>query len=250
MGNVCLSTKALSVGYAGRTVVEDISLQVRSGEILSVIGPNGSGKTTLLKTLIRQLPPISGSIELAGRPLTELSDREVSRSLATVLTGRPEPELMRCGELIALGRYPYTGTLGILSDQDRRAVASAMELVGVSSLADRDFGQISDGQRQRVLLCRAICQEPEVLILDEPTTYLDLKHKLGFMRLLLQLAREQNLAVMLSLHDLALAQAFSDRVICLQNGRVDRCGSAAEVFSGSYIEQLFDLAPGDAELFL
>ncbi|MBR1457532.1 MAG: ABC transporter ATP-binding protein, partial [Oscillospiraceae bacterium] len=150
----CLETRELAVGYDGRSVVEKISIQALPGEVLSVVGPNGAGKTTLIRTLIRQLPPVGGTILLSGSPLRELSDLAVARSLAAVLTGKPDTELIRCEEVVALGRYPYTGRLGILSDEDRRKVAQAMELVGVSDLAGRDFERISDGQRQRVLLAR------------------------------------------------------------------------------------------------
>ena len=250
MANAILQTRALSVGYEGRAVVEDIHFQARSGEILSIIGPNGAGKSTLIKTLIRQLPPVCGEVELDGQPLSRLPDRDAARILAAVLTRRPEPELMRCEDVVALGRYPYTGRLGILSEADRRKVAEAMELVGVRDLADRDFEQISDGQRQRVLLARAICQEPRILILDEPTSYLDLKHKLDFLQLLQALSRRQNLAVIMSMHELALAKAFSDSVLCLRNGHVDRQGAPEEIFTADYVEQLFRLKPGSAAYFL
>lgn len=250
MQQTCLSTRALSVGYAGRAVVENIELSAVPGEILSVIGPNGAGKTTLIRTLIRQLEPVSGCVLLDGRELSRLPDAQIARSLAAVLTGRPEPELMRCEEVVALGRYPYTGRLGILSAEDRKKVAETMELVGVSELAAADFEQISDGQRQRVLLARALCQEPRVLILDEPVSYLDLKHKLDFLQLLRRLTREHGLAVIMSIHELSLASRFSDAVLCLRDGRVDRSGSPEEIFSRDYIERLFSLDPGSADIFL
>ncbi|MBQ9249078.1 MAG: ABC transporter ATP-binding protein [Oscillospiraceae bacterium] len=250
MKTASIRTQALTIGYEGQTVVENIELQAYPGQIISVLGPNGAGKTTLIRTLMGQLPPICGRIELGGTPLSDLSDRQVASSLAVVLTERPEPELMRCKELVALGRYPYTGRLGLLSAEDWQKVEGAMALVGVSELADRDFDRISDGQRQRVLLARAICQEPEVLILDEPTSYLDLKHKLEFMQLLKRLSRERDLAVLMSIHELTLARNYSDEVVCLRDGRVDRSGPAGEVLTADYVEQLFDLSPGSAKMFL
>lgn len=245
-----IQARALTIGYEGQTVVEKIELQAFPGQIISVLGPNGAGKTTLIKTLMGQLPPIRGQIELGGMPLSELSDRQVASRLAVVLTERPEPELMRCRELVALGRYPYTGRLGLLSAEDWQKVDEGMALVGVSELADRDYDRISDGQRQRVLLARAICQKPEVLILDEPTSYLDLKHKLEFMQLLRRLSRERDLAVLMSIHELTLARNYSDEVICLRDGRVDRSGPTEEVLTEAYVEQLFDLCPGSAKMFL
>jgi len=250
MQQACLSTRDLSVGYAGRAVVENIELSAAPGEILSVIGPNGAGKTTLIRTLIRQLEPIRGSVLLDGQELSCLPGTQIARSLAAVLTGRPEPESMRCEEVVSLGRIPYTGRLGILSAGDKQKVAQTMALVGVSEFADADFEQISDGQRQRVLLARALCQEPRVLILDEPVSYLDLKHKLELLRLLRRLAREQGLAVIMSIHELSLARRFSDRVLCLKDGRVDRTGGPEEIFSPDYIERLFSLDAGSAEIFL
>ena len=239
-----LYTDKLSVGYGDRTVVSDIALSAEPGQILCLIGPNGAGKSTLLKTLLRLLPPTAGAVYLEGKELRAYSERELARRSAAMLTGRPEPELMKSAEVVAAGRYPYTGRLGILSEEDRRVVRESMEKVGVSELADTDFTHLSDGQRQRVLLARALCQEPRLLILDEPTSFLDIRHKLDFLQLLRELVRERQLAVVMSMHELELAQRFADRLLCIRDGRVDRAGSPEEIFSGGYIEQLYGLARG------
>ena len=239
-----LYTDKLSVGYGDRTVVSDITLSAEPGQILCLIGPNGAGKSTLLKTLLRLLPPTAGAVYLEGKELRTYSERELARRSAAMLTGRPEPELMKSAEVVAAGRYPYTGRLGILSEEDRRVVRESMEKVGVSELADTDFTHLSDGQRQRVLLARALCQEPRLLILDEPTSFLDIRHKLDFLQLLRELVRERQLAVVMSMHELELAQRFADRLLCIRDGRVDRAGSPEEIFSGGYIEQLYGLARG------
>ncbi len=239
-----LYTDKLSVGYGDRTVVSDIALSAEPGQILCLIGPNGAGKSTLLKTLLRLLPPAAGAVYLEGKELRTYSERELARRSAAMLTGRPEPELMKSAEVVAAGRYPYTGRLGILSEEDRRVVRESMEKVGVSELADTDFTHLSDGQRQRVLLARALCQEPRLLILDEPTSFLDIRHKLDFLQLLRELVRERQLAVVMSMHELELAQRFADRLLCIRDGRVDRAGSPEEIFSGGYIEQLYGLARG------
>ena len=239
-----LYTDKLSVGYGDRTVVFDIALSAEPGQILCLIGPNGAGKSTLLKTLLRLLPPTAGAVYLEGKELRAYSERELARRSAAMLTGRPEPELMKSAEVVAAGRYPYTGRLGILSEEDRRVVRESMEKVGVSELADTDFTHLSDGQRQRVLLARALCQEPRLLILDEPTSFLDIRHKLDFLQLLRELVRERQLAVVMSMHELELAQRFADRLLCIRDGRVDRAGSPEEIFSGGYIEQLYGLARG------
>ena len=239
-----LYTDKLSVGYGDRTVVSDIALSAEPGQILCLIGPNGAGKSTLLKTLLRLLPPTAGAVYLEGKELQAYSERELARHSAAMLTGQPEPELMKSAEVVAAGRYPYTGRLGILSEEDRRVVRESMEKVGVSELADTDFTHLSDGQRQRVLLARALCQEPRLLILDEPTSFLDIRHKLDFLQLLRELVRERQLAVVMSMHELELAQRFADRLLCIRDGRVDRAGSPEEIFSGGYIEQLYGLARG------
>ena len=239
-----LYTDKLSVGYGDRTVVSDIALSAEPGQILCLIGPNGAGKSTLLKTLLRLLPPAAGAVYLEGKELRTYSERELARRSAAMLTGRPEPELMKSAEVVAAGRYPYTGRLGILSEEDRRVVRESMEKVGVSELADTDFTRLSDGQRQRVLLARALCQEPRLLILDEPTSFLDIRHKLDFLQLLRELVRERQLAVVMSMHELELAQRFADRLLCIRDGRVDRAGSPEEIFSGGYIERLYGLARG------
>ena len=239
-----LYTDKLSVGYGDRTVVSDIALSAEPGQILCLIGPNGAGKSTLLKTLLRLLPPAAGAVYLEGKELRTYSERELARRSAAMLTGRPEPELMKSAEVVAAGRYPYTGRLGILSEEDRRVVRESMEKVGVSELADTDFTHLSDGQRQRVLLARALCQEPRLLILDEPTSFLDIRHKLDFLQLLRELVRERQLAVVMSMHELELAQRFADRLLCIRDGRVDRAGSPEEIFSGGYIERLYGLACG------
>ena len=239
-----LFAEHLNVGYKGEVVIGDIRLEAVPGQILTLIGPNGAGKSTILKTITRQLDPIGGVITLDGKDLKTLKERDIARSVAAVLTGRPTPELMTCWDVVSSGRYPYTGRLGILSSHDREKTEEAMALVRVESLRERDFNQISDGQRQRVLLARAICQEPRVLIMDEPTSFLDIKHKLDFLTLLRELVLSRDLAVILSLHELDLAQRYADRILCVRDGRVDRIGTPEEVFSEGYIEELYGVERG------
>ena len=239
-----LYAEHLNVGYKGEIVIGDILLEAVPGQILTLIGPNGAGKSTILKTITRQLDPIGGIITLDGQELKSLKERDIAKNVAAVLTGRPTPELMTCWDVVSSGRYPYTGRLGILSQHDREKTEEAMALVRVESLRERDFNQISDGQRQRVLLARAICQEPRVLIMDEPTSFLDIKHKLDFLTLLRELVLSKDLAVILSLHELDLAQRYSDRILCVRDGRVDRIGTPEEVFSEGYIEELYGVEQG------
>jgi iron complex transport system ATP-binding protein len=161
-----------------------------------------------------------------------------------MLTDRTKPELMTCHDIVAAGRYPYTGALGILSETDEKAIEDALELVHAREIAFRDFNAISDGQRQRVLLARALCQEPEIIVLDEPTSFLDIRHKLELLEILRHMAREQNITVILSLHEIDLAQKISDRVVCVKGDRIAGYGSAEEIFTEEKIRDLYELREG------
>ena len=240
-------TEGLTVGYRGVPLIRDIRIGLKRGEILTLIGPNGAGKTTVLKNIIRQLPPIQGALYLEGKDLQGVKSGELAQKLAVVLTARTRPELMTCEEVVAAGRYPYTGRFGLLSAEDRRAVGEAMELVHITALADRDFSQISDGQRQLVLLARALCQEPELLVLDEPTSFLDIRYKLEFLSVLQDLAHTRKMAVILSLHEIDLAGKISDQIACIRGDRVERCGPPEEILTGSYIRELYGLTAGSCD---
>ena len=239
-----VSTERLSVGYDGKPLIENIDIGVRRGEILTLIGPNGSGKSTILKSIIRQLRPIAGTVVLSGRDLSGMREHDVAKQLAIVMTDRIKAELMTCRDIVATGRYPYTGRLGILSEQDRAIVDEAIRTVHAQGFAERAFSQVSDGQRQRLLLARAIAQQPEVIVLDEPTSFLDVRHKLELLDILKQLVREQNVAVVMSLHELDLAQKISDRVVCIAFDRVDRVGVPEEIFTDEYIARLYGIERG------
>ena len=244
-----LKSEDLAVGYDGKTVLHGLSFSLRPGEILTLIGPNGAGKSTILKTLARRLEPVAGAVLLDGETLSRMAENELARRLSIVTTERLRAELMSCAEVVATGRYPYTGRLGILSEQDRAVTRQAMDLVHVSELAAQRFDEISDGQRQRVMLARAICQEPEVLLLDEPTSFLDVRYKVEFLTTLKQLAREKQIAVVLSLHELDCAARVSDTVLCVRDGAVDRVGRPVEILTSAYIEKLYGMEPGSYDAF-
>lgn len=234
----------VAAGYGRKALLNHISLHVSPGNVLTLIGPNGAGKSTILKTVTRQLAELGGTIFLEGTAMSRMREEEVARTLAMVMTERLHPEFMTCREVVATGRYPYTGRLGILSAEDWKLVDDAMQLVHAGDTADRNFSQISDGQRQRVMLARAICQEPEILILDEPTSYLDVRHKLEFLSILQKLCREKALTVILSLHELELAEKISDRILCVNGRAVDRIGTPEEVMTDGYITQLYGIRMG------
>ncbi|MGN1031807.1 MAG: ABC transporter ATP-binding protein [Butyricicoccaceae bacterium] len=244
MKEAILRTEQLTVGYHKKALIHGIELSVRPGQIVTLIGPNGAGKSTILKSITRQLEPIAGTVWIGHQSIRQMNGQAFAQTVSVMMTGWVEPELMRCEEVVESGRFPYTGRLGILSAHDREQVAEAMELVHVTDLADRDFNCISDGQRQRVMLARAICQEPDILVLDEPTSFLDIRHKLELLSILKDLVRHRQLAVILSLHELDLAQKISDQVLCIRNDRIDRCGTPEEIFTDDYICELYRVTRG------
>ena len=242
-----LELRGLSVGHGQRALVRDICLAVRPGQVVALIGPNGSGKTTILRTVAGQLRALGGVVELFGQTLGNVPAAERARTMSVMLTGRPQTELLTCRDVVEAGRYPFTGRLGVLGEKDHEAVTAAMSATDVLGLAERDFAHVSDGQRQRVLLARALCQEPRVLLLDEPTSYLDVHSQLEVLQLLRREARERGIAVMASLHEIDLAQKAADYVVCIREGRILCQGKPDEVFTAERIAELYDLAPGAYE---
>ena len=240
-----IRTERLDSGYGHKVIVGGAEIMVRPREIVALIGPNGAGKSTVLKTIAGQLEPVAGTIYICGRERSSYSITEIAKKQAVMLTERKPAEKMTCEEVISLGRYPYTGRLGILSDIDKRIVRETMDLVHVTELADRSYDHISDGQRQRVLLARAICQEPEIMILDEPTSYLDIRHKLEFLDLLRKLTQEKEIGVIMSMHELELAHMTADRVICISSeGQVELTGRPGDIFRDDIISRLYGIEEG------
>lgn len=239
-----LYTEDAAVGYGKTPLISQICLHVRSGQIVTLIGPNGAGKSTILKTIIGQLKLLGGIVYLDGASMKTMSEKEKARRMAVLMTERIHPDLMTCEDVVAAGRYPYTGRLGILREEDKKKVREALMLVHGEELAGQEFSRISDGQRQRILLARAVCQEPELIVLDEPTSFLDIRHKLEILAILKELARNRNTAVLMSLHELDLAQKLSDYVVCVAKNRIDRFGTPEEIFTTSYISELYGITRG------
>ncbi len=237
-----IRTDRLDVGYGKSPLIKNISLNVLPGTILTLIGPNGSGKSTVLKSITRQLKKMGGAVYLDGKDMEGLKREEIAKNMSVVMTERPRTELMSCREVVATGRYPYTGKLGILTSGDWEKVDHAMELVRAGEIAGQDFMKVSDGQRQRVMLARAICQDTGVLVLDEPVSFLDMGHKLDILDNIRRMARERNLAVIMSLHELDLAQKASDIVACVDKEEIKRIGKPEKIFAGDYIQKLYGVS--------
>lgn len=241
---VYLETKDLAVGYDGAPLIGHVNIQLRAGEILALIGPNGAGKSTILKSIASHLEPIGGAVFVSGKPLEGYSAHELSLELSVMLTDRMRTELLTCADVVEMGRYPHTGRLGILASEDREKVREAMELVHVWDLRDRDFMRISDGQRQRIMLARAIAQEPRVIVLDEPTNYLDIRYQIELLNVLRRLVRLRDVAVIMSMHELPLVRKISDYVMCVKGDCICAQGPVGEIFVPEVINGLYDLQPG------
>lgn len=239
---VCL--QKMSVGYGGKALIRDINIEIEKGEILTLIGPNGSGKSTILKSITRQLQLISGNVLVGSQFLHELSGNELAKKMAVVMTNRSQTELMTCYDVVAAGRYPYTGSMGILSREDRNKIEAALRMVHAESLSCQDFMEISDGQKQRILLARAFCQEPEIMVLDEPTSYLDLRYKLELLSLLKRMAKENQITVIMSLHEIEFAGKMSDKILCVKGEQVFDYGPPREIYNEKKIRQLYDIEEG------
>ena len=237
-------TLDMCVGYHRKPLIRDIGITLQKGEILTLIGPNGAGKSTILKSIAGQLELIGGAVYLDQRTLAGMRREELAKKMSVLFTEKIRAELLTCEEVVESGRYPYTGRFGLLSAEDHQIVAEAMELVHVAELRDRLFDEISDGQKQRVMLARAMAGHPKILILDEPTSYLDVKYKLEFLSVLQEMRKKKGLTVIMSLHELELAERISDKILCVKGAYVERLGEPCEVFQPGYIQSLFDIRIG------
>jgi len=217
-----ITTSRLTVGYRGHRVVEDISLSLPCGRLVCLLGPNGAGKSTLLRTLCGFQPPIAGTVTISGSDITTMSAAEVARLVSVVLTDRPPTPSLTAAEMVGMGRAPYTGFWGRLSDDDRRLVSEAMTTVGIAQLATRRMGQLSDGERQKVMIAKALAQHTPVIVLDEPTAFLDYPSKVAVMKTLARLAHDEGKTILMSTHDLELAAQLGDELLEIENKHIRR----------------------------
>ena len=239
-----LSTTDLTVGYhiprkSPIVVVEHITVDLSAGELVCLIGPNGAGKSTLMRTLAGMQSPLAGTVYLMGADLQSLNPNQLARCLSIVLTERVDVGVLSAYTLVALGRYPYTGWMGKLQPEDERVVQQAITAVGAADLADRNVGELSDGERQKIMIARALAQEPLVMLLDEPTAYLDLPRRAELMAMLRRLARETGRAILLSTHDLDLALRNADQIWLLPKGGQLQVGAPEDLVLNGAFESAF-----------
>ena len=237
-----LRVEGVTLAYGERTVVESLDLLVPPGQITTIIGANACGKSTLLRAMSRLLAPRQGRVVLDGKDLHRLPTREVARTLGLLPQSPIAPEGITVSDLVARGRHPYRRLLTRWTAEDDAAVARALELTGTADLADRPVDELSGGQRQRVWIAMALAQQTDILLLDEPTTYLDLSHQVEVLDLLTDLNRERGTTIVMVLHDLNLAARYAERLVTMKDGRIVAQGAPAEVMTEEMLADVFGLA--------
>ena len=235
-----LACENLSVGYKNTEILANVNLAFEPGHFITILGPNGAGKTTLLRTFSRHLKPLCGRIFIDGKPLENIRQPKLAKIMAVVLTDKVSPPLFSVFQFVALGRYPHTDFLGRLSANDKQVVQQALEAVSAENIAHRQFADLSDGERQKTLVARALAQQPQLLFLDEPTAHLDLKHRVEVMTILRDLCRTRGITVVASLHDVDIAAKVSDRVALVKNGAVIGWGTPEKMLRSKSVAELYD----------
>ena len=244
----------LTAGYGKKEVIKDFSIEIKKGEMISIIGPNGVGKSTLLNTVRNEIKAIRGKVLFKKdngefTDIKDLKDNERARLIAQVSTEKIRLEMLLSREVVELGRYPYTNRFGVLSDEDKRIVDLAIDRVGARDLLDKEFIRMSDGEKQIIMLARAIAQEPQVLILDEPTSYLDIRYKIRIMKVLKKLVSEKEICCIMSLHELELARYISDRILSVNRDGTIENKDIDHTFNEENIKNLYDLSEEDLAIY-
>jgi iron complex transport system ATP-binding protein len=238
---VKLTAKQLSIGYqhsAGETIVASgLDCSLRGGEFVCLLGPNGAGKSTLIRTLAGMQKPLAGELRLSGKAMSDIAPRERARAVSVVLTEAMPSGMMDAYSLVSLGRHPYSGWFGGLTAQDRERIECSIDAVGAKPLANRQVSELSDGERQKISIARALAQEAKLMLLDEPTAFLDLPRRVELMSILRDLAHRESLAILLSTHDLDLALRFADRLwLMTPEGNLLQGGPEALALNGQFAE--------------
>ncbi|KIC57446.1 MULTISPECIES: ABC transporter ATP-binding protein [Microbacterium] len=237
-----LTARALAAGYPGRRVIDGLDLEIAPGRVTMIIGANASGKSTLLGTLARLHAPLAGRVEIDGADVRGIPRRSLAQTVGLLPQHPTAPDGVTVAELVGRGRHPHRGLLQRWSAQDTARVDEAMAWTGITELAERPVGDLSGGQRQRVWIAMALAQDPRILLLDEPTTFLDLSHQLEVLDLLRELNRERGTTVVAVLHDLNLAARYADDLVVMHAGAIIAHGAPAEVMTAETIRRAFGLS--------
>ncbi|MBX0356726.1 ABC transporter ATP-binding protein [Halobacillus sp. Nhm2S1] len=238
---VRMSMQDLGIAYGEVKIVEDLNLQIPEGEITTIIGPNGCGKSTILKTMSRLLEPKSGIVYLDGKAIHKESTKEIAKKMAVLPQTPQAPSGLTVYELVSYGRFPHQRGFGKLTDEDRDIIQWALEVTGVQQFSERPIDALSGGQRQKVWIAMALAQGTDLLLLDEPTTYLDLAHQLEVLTLLEKLNKEEGRTIVMVLHDLNHAARFADHLVALNGGKIIKEGTAHEVMTSSVLRRVFNI---------
>ncbi|OAH26187.1 iron dicitrate ABC transporter ATP-binding protein [Corynebacterium stationis] len=241
LDSTALHVKDVSVGYGERTVLDTLNVDIKRGTVTSIVGPNGCGKSTLLRTMSRLLNPTKGEIVLDGKSIHDIPTRKLATQLGLLPQTPIAPDGIVVADLVGRGRTPHQGILGRWSQQDYDIVAEALETTGISDLAERSIDELSGGQRQRVWIAMALAQRTDTLLLDEPTTYLDVKHQLDVLDLLTELNRDRGTTIVMVLHDLNLAARYSDELVAVSGGKVFAHGHPREVITKENVKSVFGI---------
>ena len=236
-----IEAKNLKLSYGSKVIVPDVSLLIDKPEIISIIGPNGSGKSTLLKALSRILKPVGGSVVLNGKDIQKIPTKEVARKMAVLPQTLLTPGDMTVEDLVACGRSPHRGMFAKLSEHDSFHIKEAIKLTTLENFAHRRIDTLSGGERQRAWLAMALAQKPKILMLDEPTSYLDIRHQLELMNLVKHLHQKIKITVIMVLHDLNHAARYSDRIIAVKNGEIYADGKVPDVFTTETLKYLYEV---------
>ena len=232
-----LDISDLSFGYDGKATLEDVFLEVEKGEVVSLVGPNGAGKSTLIKCINRVLKPQRGTVLVDGRAATLMKSKDFSKMMGYVPQSTTEVFPYTVFDIVLMGRRPHIGWR--VSGRDVRVVAKTLKFMGIEEFASRYFDELSGGEKQKIAMARAIVQEPEILLLDEPTSNLDIKHQLEVMRTVRLLVQKGGISAIMAMHDLNLASRFSDKIVMLKDGRVFEMGCPESVLVPENIEKVY-----------
>jgi len=229
-----LSTEQLTIGYGENVLAKDLSLKLKSGDLVGLIGQNGVGKSTLIRTLAGLQPKLSGEIYFDRKPIKDL--KVLAKSISIVLTGKPDTFNLSVVELLALGRHPYTGWLGYLKQEDKKKIEEALSLMEINYIANKKLFELSDGQLQKAMIARALAQDTDVIILDEPTSHLDLKNKIDVLALLRKISK-QGKSVLISTHEVNLASSYCDQFWCMDFNRDIITGAPEELIEEGRVQE-------------